>query len=425
VTASVEKQRLGSDFARFWAGQTISQLGTSFTLFALPLLVFKLTGSAVNLAITTASEMLPYLLFGLFIGAYADRVNRKRMMIMVDVARAAVIATIPLLAIAGHLTVWWIYGAGFVGTTLTIFFESGQFAAIPSLVVTGDLVSANGKIQASYSAAAIAGPLIAGLLVGLGLHIYDVIWIDAGSFIVSAIALASIGKSFNAEEARERTTIRADVKEGLTYVLKHPVLRNISMMMAIINLLSITVFAQIVLFSKTRLAATDTQVALIFAAGSLGVVVLALFAGPLRKRYAFSTVALGALILDGLTIVALAFTRNIWVALPLWAFGSGLGILFNINTGSLRQALVPSHMLGRIITIASFLAWSAQPLGAMIGGYVIKWTGNVAAVYATIGASTAAVAGAFWLLSPLGRAEQYLETPPGPAAETEPSPARS
>ena len=417
------ERRLGSDFAKFWTGQTISQLGTSFTLFALPLLVFKLTGSAVNLAITTASEMVPYLLFGLVIGALADRLNRKRMMIAVDLLRAAVIATIPVLAIIGRLNVWWIYGVGFVATTLTIFFESGQFAAIPSLVGGEDLVGANGKIQASFPAAAVAGPLLAGLLI-TKMPIYDVIWVDVGSFVVSAIALATIGKGFNAEEQRERTTIRADIKEGLSYVLKHPVLRNISAMMAIINLLSVTVFAQIVLFSKERLAATDSEVGYLFAAGSLGVVILALAAGPLRKRFAFSTVALSALIADGLAIVALAFTRSYWIALPLWAVSSGLGILFNINTGSLRQAIVPGHMLGRVISIAAVLAWSAQPLGSLAGGYVIKWTGNVAAVYATIGGSVALVALAFWLFSPLGRAEDYLVKLPGPATETEPSPVQ-
>ena len=415
---------LGSDFAKFWTGQTISQLGSSFTLFALPLLVFKLTGSAVNLAITTASEMVPYLLFGLVIGALADRLNRKRMMIAVDLLRGAVIATIPLLAILHQLNVWYIYGAGFVGTTLTIFFEAGQFAAIPHLVPTDDIVGANGKIQASFSAAAVLGPLIGGGLVAL-MPIYDVMWVDVGSFVVSALALSSIGRSFNADEPREPSTILTDIKEGLGYVLRHPVLRNISAMMAIINLLSITVFAQIVLFAKERLGATDSQVGILFAAGSFGVVILSLAAGPLRKRFAFSTVALSALILDGLSIVALAFTRNYWIALPLWSFGSGLGILFNINTGSLRQSIVPSHMLGRIISIASVLAWSAQPVGSLIGGYVIKSTGNVAAVYATIGSSVAAVALAFWLFSPLGRAEQYLTPSTPDAGEEAPAPAQA
>src|SRR5579875_711874 len=89
---------LSSDFWKYWTGQTISNLGSSVTLFALPLLVYQLTGSAINLGITGAAEFLPYLLFGLVLGAWMDRVNRKRMMILTDVARAAIIATIPLSA---------------------------------------------------------------------------------------------------------------------------------------------------------------------------------------------------------------------------------------------------------------------------------------------------------------------------------------
>src|SRR5437588_1874321 len=93
-----QRKKLGGDFWKYWAGQTISNLGSSITLFALPLLVFKLTGSALNLGISTAAEFVPYLLFGLLLGAWMDRVNRKRMMILTDIARAAIIATIPLAA---------------------------------------------------------------------------------------------------------------------------------------------------------------------------------------------------------------------------------------------------------------------------------------------------------------------------------------
>ena len=97
------------DFGRFWLGQTISNLGSSFTFFALPLLVFKLTGSPLNLGLTTAFEFVPYLLFGLVIGAWVDRVDRRRLMIATDLARAAVIATIPALAAADALSVGWVY----------------------------------------------------------------------------------------------------------------------------------------------------------------------------------------------------------------------------------------------------------------------------------------------------------------------------
>src|SRR5438874_3104546 len=98
--------RLNSDFWKYWTGQTISNLGSSVTLFALPLLVYKLTSSAINLGLTTAAEFTPYLLFGLLLGAWVDRVDRKRMMILTDIARALVVASIPLVAAIGHLSVW-------------------------------------------------------------------------------------------------------------------------------------------------------------------------------------------------------------------------------------------------------------------------------------------------------------------------------
>jgi MFS family permease len=160
-------RRPGGDFWRFWVGQTISNLGSSFTMFALPLLVFKLTGSPLNLGLIMTFEFLPYLLFGLILGAWVDRVDRRRMMIATDVARAVVIASIVVLAGLDMLAVWWIYAVGFVSSTLKICFDAGEFAAIPSLVGTDDLIKANGHIQASYSAALFFGPLMAGALLAV------------------------------------------------------------------------------------------------------------------------------------------------------------------------------------------------------------------------------------------------------------------
>jgi MFS family permease len=402
--------KLNSDFWKYWAGQTISNLGSSITLFALPLLVYKLTGSALNLGITMAATFLPYLLFGLVLGALTDRVDRKRMMILTDLGRALIVATIPLQAAFGPLSVWWIYAVSFIHSTLTICFEAGQFAAIPSLVKQDDLVTANGRIQASYSAAQIIGPLLAGLLVTV-VPISSLLLVDALSFLVSAFSLALIRASFNvnSDEKHAATSIGRDVIDGLRYVLKNPVLRNISAMMALVNFVATTTGAQIVLFAKQQLQANDTQVSLLYSAGSLGIVVLALAAGYLRKRWSFSRVALGALMLEGLLTVVLALTHWYWVALPLWALMSGLGILFNINTSSLRQAIVPNHLLGRVISIASVLAWSAIPLGSLIGGLAIEWTKNVALVYGVIGVLNFLIPFAFSFTA-LGHAERYLPT---------------
>lgn len=396
------------NFWKYWTGQTISNFGSSITLFALPLLVYKLTGSALNLGISSAANMLPYLLFGLILGAWTDRVDRKRMMILTDIGRAAVIATIPLLAWFGALAVWWIYLVGFLQSTLTICFQSGEFAAIPSLVEQDDLVTANGRIQASYSAASIAGPVLAGVLVAF-IPLTALMSLDALSFLVSSLSIAWVTISFNThqDEQGERKNIWQDVSEGLRYVWRHPVLRNISIMMALVNFVMATSGAQLVLFAKERLLASDTQVGLLYTAESVGVVALALLAGLLRKRWTFSKVALGALMFDGLFTLTLALTRWYWLALIFVALGQGCGILFNINTGSLRQAIVPNQLLGRVISIASVLAWSAIPLGALLGGFAISATHQVALVYGAIGILTMLIPCGF-AFTPLGHAERYL-----------------
>jgi MFS family permease len=402
---------VNTDFWKFWTAQTVSNLGSSFTQFAFPLLVYKLTGSAVNLGIATAATFLPYLVLGLPLGAWMDRVDRKRAMIALEWINAAVILSVPIVAEFGHLSVWWIYGVTFIQSTIFIAFSAGEFAAIPSLVATDDLVTANGRIQASYSAAQVAGPLLAGALI-LWLPLTWVLAFDSASFVFSALVLATIGRSFNVatEEPREPTTILHDIREGLRYVLSHPVLRNISFMMALINFVGASTWAQLVLFADERLGViTGWKIGLLYAAGSAGVVVTGLLAGRLRRRFNFTALAMSSLMLMGLLTIIFAGMSSFWIALPIWAAASGLGILFNINTGSLRQAIVPNHMLSRVLSIAGVLAWSAIPAGALVGGWVIEVTGNVALVYGAIGLLTILIAAFFRFFTALGDAERYVE----------------
>jgi MFS family permease len=406
-------ENLSPDFWKFWTGQAISALGSSFTNFALPLIVFKLTGSAVNLAISVAAGILPHLLFGLIIGAWTDRLDRKRLMILTDVGRATLIASIPLAAMLGWLSVWLIYAVGFLVTTLTIAFDAAEFAALPSLVRQDDLVTANGRIEASYQAATIAGPLLAGIMIEI-IPIADVLLVDSLSFLVSAVMLRIIAASFNEITKEKRTsTIRQDIAEGLRYVLRHPVLRNISLMMAMVNFVFTTIWAQRLIFAHDQLGLkiganeNDWRLPFLWTAGTVGVIFWSLLAGKLRKKWSFGKVALGALMSQGALVVLLSVITEFWVAVPVFALMSGLGAMFNINTGSLRQAIVPKQMLGRVRTIAGVLAWSANPLGALLGAYLIEQTGNVALIFGGIGVLTILIPAVF-AFSPLGHAEDYM-----------------
>jgi predicted MFS family arabinose efflux permease len=405
------RNQLGRDFWLYFSGQLISQVGSSFTYFALPLLVFKLTGSATNLALTTVAEFVPYLLFGLVLGALVDRLDRRRMMLLTDVGRAAVIVVLPVLALTGTLRVADIYAVAFVQSTLGILFTCGEFAAIPSLVERDDLVAANGRIMATNSAGQIIGPVIAGVLVTL-MSPADLLFVDAASFLASAASLALIRRSFNSADPPAPgkaglAGLLEDTRDGLRYVWSHPVLRTISIMMALINFLASTQSSQLVLFAKRTLGASDVQVAVLFAAGAAGIVIVSLAAAPIRRRLSFAVTALGALVISGLTVTAMALIGSYPAALVLWAASSGFGLLLNINTGALRQAIVPSHMYGRVISVAGVLAWSAIPLGALAGAAAIRLSGSVADVYAATGALIALTALCF-AFSPVSHGDRYL-----------------
>jgi hypothetical protein len=405
---SAPRSRLGRDFNLFFAGQLTSQLGSSVTGLLLPVVVFQLTGSALNLGITSAAYWLPYLLFGLIIGAYVDRLPRRRLMLVTDLARTCVVGSIPVLGALGHLTVWWVYVAAFATSTLAIVFDTAEVAAIPAIVGTDDLVEANGRVQAAYSATGVLGPLLGGVLLA-ALSATSILSVDAASFVVSAASLLLIRRSFDPAEPRARTRVRDDIAEGMRFVLSNPVLRSISAMMALVNVVTSSAFAQLVLFGDRRLGASGAELGGLFAAGSLGVVVFGLLAGRIRRRWSFSQAILGSLIMEGL--LTAGFGLNTWypLGIVLWGAASGLGIFFNINTRSLRQLITPPHLLGRIFSIASVLAWSAIPLGTLAGGALVSGGLPVERLYIGMGLISALIATAF-TLSPLGHADRYVQT---------------
>lgn len=374
----------------------------------MPLLVFQLTHSALNLAITTLTWSLPHLLFGLVVGAWVDRVDRKRLMIAVDVLLAATLVTIPALAYVRALNVYWVYAVDFAASTLSLVFQQAEFTAIPSLVGGADLVTANGRINASYQAVQVLGPAIAGAVVTV-VPVTSLYLVDAGSYLVSAVALLAVGVSFNlvATKEREPSTIVADIKAGLRYVLRHPVLRNISLMMMLFNLVHATANAQAVLYAKVRLHATNFELGILFAAAGVGAVLFSLAAGRLRRSFSFSVVVLGCLMATGLTLAIFSAIPWFWVAVPFYLLSEGFGSLLNINTFSLRQAIVPNQMLGRVLSVAGVLAFSATPVGSLVGGLIIEKTGDVALVFGAIGVLLFLIPLAFTRTA-LGHADRYL-----------------
>ena len=311
AVVTVRPRRTISAFWLLWTGQTISALGSAFTLFALPLLVYKLTGSPLTLGISTAVEVLPYFLFGLLIGAWVDRLPRKPLLLVSTILQAGTLAVIPGLFLLGALSVWWLYGLAFVSTILKQGSETCQIALLPGLVESDRLTTANGQLQAGVSTAQLVGPVLAGALVLL-VPLPLLLLVDAASFVLAGGLFAGLRVRFPQAAVSTRQTLRQAMRGGLRYVWRDPVLRSISLLTPLVNGLSIVVVSQLVLFARVQYHASPSAMSLLYAATSGGYLLFSLLAGPLRRHCPFSLTTLGALALMGVLIGLMGMTSWFW-----------------------------------------------------------------------------------------------------------------
>lgn len=178
------------------------------------------------------------------------------------------------------------------------------------------------------------------------------------------------------------------------------------MLLLLVNFILPTASAQLVLFARQGFVASDAQVGLLYACGSLGTALFSLTAGRFRKHWSLGTIALGALMMEGVLTALTAVTRWYWFLLLLWALRGGADVLFTISTYSLTQTMVPNQLFGRVITVIRVLTWSTASLGALLGGLAIERTQQVALVYAVIGLLVFGISLMF-CLTPLRHTEQY------------------
>ncbi len=399
------------DFRLFFGGQLISNLGNSITDFALPLLVYQITGSQLGLGLAFAIRMLPFLLFSLHIGAWVDRLDRKKLMVVSDVLNAALLLPIPILGLAGILPVELIFVFLFLSSTISIVFDTGQFAAVYSLVDERDLVRANGRLRANFQITSVAGAPIVGGLIWLGVRLETVLLIDAVSFLVSAAALLMVRRSFNPPPDDEPTpvaTIMSDIREGLRFVVGNPLMRATIAMATLINLTTTVVPATIIAFGTERLGASEFELSILTAFGAAGAIALALSAAPLRERFSFSAVTFWAVVAAGALVVGLALSTSLWVAMPLWGLAFGMTILFNVCLGSLWQQTTPPRMMGRVMATIQVLSLSVIPIGAFGGSWIADRTDAIDRVYLFSGLSMIVIGIVFFLTTALRHPTRYV-----------------
>jgi MFS family permease len=417
MTASPMRSVLRSpDFLKLWAAETISVFGSQVSALAVPLVaVLVLNASALEVALLGTIEFLPFILFTLPAGAWVDRLRRRPILIIGDLGRALALATIPIAYTLHGLTIWQLYLVGFVVGSLTVFFDVANQSYLPSVVERDQLVDGNSKLQVSQSAAQIAGPGIAGYLVGL-LKAPFAIVLDSVSFVVSAAFVFSIRRAEPPverhidEAGTPREAIVGEIREGLGFVLRHPSLRAIAAGTATSNLFNSIVFAIFLVYLVRALGLAPEQIGLVFAIGNLGALAGAVFANRAARWFGLGPTIVGSLFLGGFSPVLVAIapaTSPIPFLIAAGMVGGFAQMVYNINQVSYRQAICPPRMQGRMNATVRFLVWGTLPVGSVVGGILGSTIGLHETIW--IGAILSLVPAIFPLLSPVRRLRQMPE----------------
>jgi MFS family permease len=405
---------LTPEFRKLWVGQSISAVGSQITLIALPLAAAISLGSTPQeMGFLVAAQWLPYPLFGLFAGAWSDRLRRKPILVATDLGRAIVLATIPIAAFAGTLSIGHVLVAAFAATSLTVLFRAAYTPFIPVLVPREAILDANAKLALSESVARVAGPSLGGLLVQL-VTAPIAILVDALSFVASGVAVALVRATESPPPRAARRAIWTEIAEGVHVVVENAFIRSVTIIGAIFNLAITIGDAVLILYFTRELGLDGAMIGALFTIGGLASVAGATFVRRLADRFGIGPSMAGAIFLfvigqmlilvaSGPPLIAAAYLAGRAV---LVAFAASV---FNVSSSALYQAVVPIRRQGRVGGAGQVIGLGLIPVAAVAGG----WLGEHIGLWNTIAISTAGqLLGLFYVAgSPLRKIRSTTDLP--------------
>ncbi|MGH9243070.1 MAG: MFS transporter [Acidimicrobiales bacterium] len=368
---------LGRNYHRLWTASGFSNLADGVFQIALPLLALRLTRSPALIAGVQLAARLPWLVFALQAGALADRLDRRRTMVLVNVVRVGLIGTVAILVAFDAAELWLLYLIAFalgIGETL---FDTAAQSIMPMLVPADQLSRANGRLYAvELTMNQFVGPPLGGILAGTAIVLAFAG--SAASYLVAAVALAVIAGNYRATRRGPPTKLRTDIAEGLRYLTRHRVLRTFAAMTGMSNMAGNAVFAVFPVFAVgavSELGLSEEGYGFLIIAGAGGSLVGSFVAERVERLLGkVNTLAVGAIAFGtGLLVPGL------WPSVPVIVVVSMISgffiVVWNVVTVSLRQRITPPHLLGRMNASYRLLAWGAIPIGAAIGGALAEVIG--------------------------------------------------
>jgi len=381
------------DFLTLLVSQSVSVAGDSVNSTALPLLILALTGSGLVMGIVGAVTTGADFVFGTIAGALADRGDRKRMMFLSDLGRAILTAAIPISVFLHGPTMAVILLVSGPMAILRGFFRAGYLAAMPNLVGRSQLARGNGILETAYSAAYIIGPALAGFLVTI-IGPGETLALDAASFAISSVGLVLIGRELKAPTDRLPSRMVDDIREGVVYVFRHPVLRTVILLFAATNAV-LTPAAAAMTFRVVRdLGQSPAAFGLTLTGLGVGTMVGAVFASRLGLGSNVARVLVTAVFMIGVPMIAAAAIPSLLAIVVLSALSGAGEAAVTVVYISVRAANSPDLLVGRVASTARVIALGLMPVGSLIGGLLIDNVGGTMTL-AILGAGMCALALAF------------------------------
>jgi MFS family permease len=378
------------DFLTLLVSQTVSVGGDAVSATALPLLVLALTGSGLAMGIVGAVTTGADFVFGTVAGALADRGDRKRMMFLSDLGRAVLTALIPLSVFLHGPTMAVILLVSGPMAILRGFFRAGYLASMPNLVGRSQLARGNGILETAYSTAFVIGPALAGLLVtviGPG----ETLALDAVSFAISSVGLVLIRRELKAPADRAPSRIVDDIREGVLYVARHPVLRTVILLFATTSAVFTPIGAAMTFRIVRDLGQSPAAFGLTLTGLGVGTLIGAALASRLGPGTQVWRVLVAAVVLMGLPVVGAAAIPSLPAIIVLAALsGAGEAIVVVVYV-SVRAANSPDAIVGRVASTARVTALALMPIGSLAGGLLIDTVGG-STTLAIIGGLTCVLA---------------------------------
>ncbi|SEH01216.1 Predicted arabinose efflux permease, MFS family [Nonomuraea solani] len=361
------------DFTLLWAAQTASQVGSQITFFAIPVIALTvLDASATQVGLLAAAETLPFLLVSLPAGVWVDRWNRRRTLILTDVGRMAVLAALPLAFAFDVLSIGLMLVVGLLVGVQTVFFEIADQAFLPSVVETEDIPAGNTRLEVSRSIAYLGGPSFGGLLLQVLLAPL-VLLLNVSTYLLSAVLISRIRAGGETRAPAPRRRMAREIGEGLRFVFGNRTLRAIAMCTSLMNLIGLggALTALLTVFALNDLDLTPGTLGLILTLGNAGALLGAVVNARVVKALGLGPTLVGAAMLAVLPILLIAAAGRgagaLLISVAIGLMLAGISV-YNINQISLRQAITPTELQGRMNASMRFAVWGTLPLGAALGG---------------------------------------------------------